>query len=280
MPPEVLFALISLGLLGVSDFLYKWGQRWELRAAPFMLIQNAAYVPSALALAGWRGDLAWAPGLLFGLGNGLLAFTAFLFLLLAMRRGEAVALVPIVRLNFAVTAALTVALLGESLTWAKGGALALAALAVLAGGSGMAAAGGDRRSLLLALSAMCLFGLIGLFYKLALRHGAPPAAITAAQGMGVTLAAVPFALWRRDPLPRRGPPLWLPLLCGVLTSASYVSLAVAFTHGEAVVVAPIAQLSFVLTGLLAVLFLGERLTPRKAAGVLFAALAVALFARG
>lgn len=280
MPPEVLFALFSLGLLGVSDFLYKWGQRWEIRAGPFMLLQNLAYVPNALALAWWRGDLAWAPGLLLGLLNGLLAFTAFLFLLLAMRRGEAVALVPIVRLNFAVTAALTVALLGESLSWAKGAGLLLAALAVLAGGGGLLTAGGDRRSLLLAVSAMCLFGLIGLFYKLALRLGAPPAAITAAQGMGVTLAAVPFALWRGDPLPRRGPSLWAPLACGVLTSSSYVCLAVAFTHGEAVVVAPIAQLSFVLTGMLAVAFLGERLTLRKGAGVGFAALSVVLFTRG
>ncbi|MEK6710906.1 MAG: DMT family transporter [Nitrospinota bacterium] len=280
MPPEIAFALLSLGLLGLNDFLYKWGQRWDLRGGPFMLLQNFAYVPNALALAWWRGDLAWSPGLLYGALNGFLAFTAFLFLLVAMRRGEAVALVPIVRLNFAVTAALTVSLLGESLTWTKGAALVLAALAVLAGGSGVLAAGGGRRSLLLALSAMCLFGVIGLFYKLALRAGAPPAAITVAQGMGVTLAAVPFAIWRGDPLPRPGPAMWVPLACGVLTSSSYVALAVAFTHGEAVVVAPIAQLSFVLTGLLAVAFLGERMTPRKGAGVLFAALAVVLFARG
>ena len=280
MPPEVLFALFSLALLGLNDFLYKWGQRWELRAAPFMLLQNLAYVPNALALAWWRGDLALAPGLLFGALNGLLAFTAFLCLLLAMRRGEAVALVPIVRLNFAVTAALTIALLGESLTWAKGTGLALAALAILAGGGGLLTARGGRRSLLFALTAMGLFGVIGLFYKLGLRFGALPALLTAVQGMGVSLAAVPFALWRRDPIPLRGPALWVPLACGVLTSSSYVCLAVAFTYGEAVVVAPIAQLSFVLTGLLAILFLGERLTPRKAASVFFAALAVVLFTRG
>jgi len=279
VPPEVLLALISLALLGVNDFLYKWGQRWELRDGPFMLVQNLAYVPNAFALAWLRGELAWAPGVLFGLLNGLLAFTAFLFLLMAVRRGEAVALVPIVRLNFAVTAALTIAFLGESLTWAKGAGLLLAALAILIGGGGALFAGGDRRALLLAVGAMCLFGFVGLFYKLGLRFGAPPAAITAAQGAGVFLTAVPFALWRREPIPRRGPPLWIPLACGVLTSSSYVALAVAFTHGEAVVVAPIAQLSFVLTGVLAVALLGERLTPRKGAGVAFAAASVALFAR-
>ena len=280
MRPEIGLALGALALLGVNDFLYKWGQRGELRAAPFMLLQNFAFVPTAFGFAYLRGELLWTPALLFGFLNGFLAFTAFLSLLLAMRRGEAVALVPIVRLNFAVTALLTVSLLGEELTWTKGLALLLAAGAVLAGGGGVLAAGGDRRSLLLAVSAMCLFGSIGLFYKLGLRFGAPPAALVSAQSVGVFFAAAPFALLRGDPLPRRGVPLWLPFLCGALTASSYVSIAVAFTYGEAVVVAPIAQLSFVLTGLLAVLLLGERISARKAAGVCLAALSVLLFARG
>ena len=44
MPPEVVFALFSLALLGVSDFLYRWGQRTEvLHGGPFMLVQNLAY---------------------------------------------------------------------------------------------------------------------------------------------------------------------------------------------------------------------------------------------
>ncbi|MEE9276064.1 MAG: DMT family transporter [bacterium] len=280
MRPEILFALGSLVLLGANDFLYKWGQRWELRAAPFMLLQNCAYLPTAFGLAYLRGELIWAPGLLFGLLNGFLAFTAFLCLLLALRRGEAVAIVPIVRLNFAVTALLTVSFLGEELTGTKGLALILAAGAVLAGSRGVLAAGGERRSLILALSATCLFGFIGLFYKLGLRFGAAPAALTAAQPVGVYCMAAPFFLRRGDPIPRRGPPLWIPLICGVLTSSSYVFIAVGFTYGDAVVVAPIAQLSFVLTGLLAVLFLRERLSPGKAIGVLLAVSCVALFTLG
>ena len=81
-------------------------------------------------------------------------------------------------------------------------------------------------------------------------------------------------------MPRRGVPLWLPFVCGVLTSSSYVAIAVGFTYGEAVVVAPIAQLSFVLTGVLAIIFLKEKLTLRKGVGVVFAAASVLLFSRG
>jgi uncharacterized membrane protein len=53
---------------------------------------------------------------------------------------------------------------------------------------------------------------------------------------------------------------------------------VAMRYGDAVVVAPIAQLSFVLTGVLAIVVLKEQLTIRKGFGIVFAVLCVALFA--
>lgn len=279
MPPEVAFALLSLAFLGVSDFLYRWGQRAEvLHGGPFMLVQNLAYLPAAFAMTYARGELYWVPELSLGLVNGLLAFIGFLFVLMALRRGEALVLAPIVRLNFAVTGLLTVLLLGEQIDATKAIALALAAAAILAGGSGLRSVGRDRRPFWLALSAMGIFGLMGLFYKFAINHGAPPAGMVLFQSIGVFFVAVPFAIQQRKPVPRRGTALWVPVTCGVLTSASYVALAVAMRHGDAVVVAPIAQLSFVLTGVLAVLFLRERLTPRKTAAVGCAIASVLLFA--
>jgi uncharacterized membrane protein len=94
----------------------------------------------------------------------------------------------------------------------------------------------------------------------------------------VFFIALPFAIQQGDPLPRRGVPLWLPFVCGILTSCSYVSFAVAMRYGDAVVVASIAQLSFVLTGVLAIVVLKEQLTIRKGFGVVFAVLCVVLFA--
>jgi drug/metabolite transporter (DMT)-like permease len=277
MPPEIVFALISMGCLGTSDFLYKWGQRWDLRGGPFMLLQNFAYMPTAFALTFIRSELAWSPGLWLGLLNGALAFTAFLFILLAMRRGEAISLIPIVRLNFAITALLTITFIGEEVNALKGIALFLAGAAVLSGGVGVIAGGRDRRSLALAAGAMCLFGFIGLFIKLGLAMGANPAAMTLAQSVGVFCLALPYAVFSGDSMPRRGGGLWVPLACGILTSSSYVSLSVGFTHGDAVVIAPIAQLSFVLTGLLAIVFLGERLSTRRALGMACAVFSILIF---
>lgn len=243
-----------------------------------MLLQNLAYLPTAFALAFMRDELVWVTPLVFGLLNGILAFAAFLCVLLALRHGEAVTLTPVVRLNFAVTAALTIVLLGEDLNFVKGMALALAAVAVIATAGGLRRLNAGRRALWLALAAMFLFGCVGLFYKLALNMGAPPAAMTAAQSIGVFCIAIPFAIQQGDSLPRRGVPLWLPLVCGVLTSCSYVALAVGMTYGEAVVVAPIAQLSFVLTVILAVILLRERLTLVKSLGVFSAVASILLFA--
>mgnify|MGYP005821784643 CR=1 FL=1 len=156
MPEEVFFALFSLGFLGVSDFLYKWGQRFELRGASFMLLQNIAYIPTAIALAVYRQELDFSVGLGYGFLNGMLAFVAFLLLLKSLKHGDALALVPVVRLNFAVTAALTVSFLGEQLNWVKGAALGLAALAILANGAGYASVARQRNPFFMALIAETL----------------------------------------------------------------------------------------------------------------------------
>ena len=274
MPEEVFFALLSLGFLGVSDFLYKWGQKFELPRASFLLLQNMAYIPTAIALAAYRQELDFSVSLGYGFLNGMLALVATLLFLKSLEHGDSLALVPVVRLNFAVTAALTVSFLGEQFNWVKGAALGLAALAILANGAGYASAARQRKPFLMALIAMILFGCIGLFYKLGLAAGATPAALVVAQSFGAFSLALPFAIHSGDNILVRGAHCWLPLLCGVLVSSSYVALSIAFSYGDAVVVAPIAQLSFVLTGLLAILFLKEKLHSRKVISIVCAILSV------
>ena len=280
LAPEIAYALVALVCLGVSDFLYRWGHRADVRGAPFMLLQNFAYIPTAVGFALAREELVFSAALGFGFVNGLLAFTGFLLLLYALRQGEAVSLVPIVRLNFVVTALLTIYFLGESLNVHKAVAVCLAVCAIIAAGAHVAAATRHRHALSMAIGAMLCFGFIGLLYKLGLRAGAPPTALVVAQSIGTFTLALPFAVWQRQKLPGSGVPLWLPLACGVLLSASYVALSIAFSLGDAVVVAPIAQLSFVLTGVLAVVLLHEQLTRRKVLAVGCASLAVIAFALG
>ena len=176
-----------------------------------------------------------------------------------------------------VTAALTVSFLGEQLNWVKGAALGLAALAILTNGAGYASAARQRKPFFMALTAMILFGCIGLFYKLGLAAGATPGALVVAQSFGALSLALPFAIRSGGNILVRGVHCWLPLLCGALIASSYVAVGIAFSYGDAVVVAPIAQLSFVLTGLLAILILKEKLHSRKAISIVCAILSVLVF---
>jgi len=246
MKPEITLALVCLCCLGTSDFLYRWGQRYDLRPAPFMFLQNIAYIATALYLGAFQNELLWSTGLVYGFLNGWLAFAAFLFVLLALSRGEVTTLVPLIRLNFAVTGLLTVVFLGEQLTVTRVIALLACAAAIFSIGWSSNGTSTDRRAILYAIVAMLSFGLMGLFYKLGLADNATPSAMVLAQSFGVFSLAAPFALIRRRDFRRGTGRIGVPLACGVLTAASYVALATAFTHGDAIVVAPIAQLGFVM----------------------------------
>jgi uncharacterized membrane protein len=79
-------------------------------------------------------------------------------------------------------------------------------------------------------------------------------------------------LERRGPAPRE---TWTyGLLSGVLVCGIVLFLMLALRCGEASTVLPIAQLSFLFTAVLGVLFLQERLTRRKIAGFSLALLCI------
>jgi len=280
MKPEITLALVCLCCLGTSDFLYRWGQRYDLRPAPFMFLQNIAYITTAFCLGVFQNELLWSTGLMYGFLNGWLAFAAFLFVLLALSRGEVTTLVPLIRLNFAVTGVLTVVFLGEQLTGTRLIALLACATAIFSIGWSSSGTGTDHRAVLYALLAMLSFGLIGLFYKLGLAANATPTAMVLAQSIGVFSLAAPFALIRRRDFHPGVGRIGVPLACGVLTAASYAALATAFTYGDAIVVAPIAQLGFVMAIVLSMVFLDETLTRHKVTGILLAFAGITLFALG
>ena len=278
MKPEIALAIVCLGCLGTSDFLYRWGQRFGLSAGPFMLLQNLAYIATAFCLGVFREELVWSTGLAYGFVNGWLAFIAFLFVLLALSRGEVTSLVPLIRLNFAVTGLLTVIFLGEQLNTMRSIALVACAAAIFSIGWTSTGTSTDRRAVLYAVVAMFSFGFMGLLYKLGLADGATPSAMVLAQSLGVFSLAAPFAFVRRRDFAKGFGKNCVPLACGVLTAASYVALATAFTYGDAVVVAPIAQLGFVVAIVLSLVFLGETLTQNKIVGILLAMTGITLFA--
>lgn len=87
--------------------------------------------------------------------------------------------------------------------------------------------------------------------------------------------AVTVFMLAGTPLPR-GRGLWAALVAGAFGGAGYVLFMKALKTGKASVVMPLTALYPAVTVVLAVAFLGERLTPVRAAGIALAILAAIL----
>jgi uncharacterized membrane protein len=183
-------------------------------------------------------------------------------------------------MNFTITAALAILLLGETLTVTKIAALACALVAVWLL---LAEAGAERgkssfASLARVLIATAAMAFANLFYKIGLQHGALPETMVVAQAWTfwplATLSGylperrlrVPAGAWRYS------------ASAALALFGAFVLLMHALALGPVSVLVPVAQMSFVLTALFGIAIFRERLDVRKCTGLAVAAIALVLFA--
>jgi len=126
----------------------------------------------------------------------------------------------------------------------------------------------------LAVGAMLCLGLSDFLNKRAMRMGVKRTQFLVVQSVFFTLTAIVL-------LPLVGGfewsyELWYAVICGAITFISYVFVLKALETGEATVAVPIYRMSFGITVILAVAFLGEEITPRKVLG--FGLIIIALLA--
>jgi uncharacterized membrane protein len=126
----------------------------------------------------------------------------------------------------------------------------------------------------LAVGAMLCLGLSDFLNKRAMRVGVRRTQFLVVQSVFFTLTTLVLLPlvggfeWSYD--------LWYAVACGAITFISYVFVLKALETGEASVAVPIYRMSFGITVILAVAFLGEEITPRKVLG--FALIIIALLA--
>jgi len=284
MQPAVLFALLSMALVGAADFVYKRAAVAGAAPSSFMLVQSWFFGATALTLALLTGTFRFHPALLLGPVAALTVFTGARTFLMSLRDGEASVNTPIFRLSFVITVALAILFLGERLTLRKLGGFALASASILVltafplgrllrGTRGMALG----RPLVLALAAMGCMGVLSFIYKVAALLGAAAPAFLFSQFCAFTLIALAHALWGERGL-RLDRAVWLHApAAGVFTSAGLICLMWGLQRGEASVVVPISQMSFVMTTLAATVVYREAFTLRKSLGLAAAALTILVF---
>ena len=282
MAEGVGLALGAMLFYGLVDWIYKHAAASGVRAHHLLLVQAFFFMPGIFLYGLATGTLALGVPFAWGMSAGVLVFVALYNFARSLASGAVSIVAPVFRLSFAITAALAVWLLDEPLTaWKLAGlAASLVAVWLLLGGRPASAPRVTASSVLRVLVATVAMGIVSLVYKLGAIAGGSPATILAGQASVFLPLSMSFAL-ARDRGFHPPPGAWrYGATTAVLLLFGLVMLIAGLARGQASVLVPIAQLSFVVTAGLGFVFLRETLTLRKGLGLAFAIAALVCLMRG
>lgn len=279
MTPGLGFALVAMAGYGAGDLIYKRAAATGIESRSFIMMQSWVYSPSTTLFALATGTLVIDHATIWALLAGLFSLTAFYNFARSLHGGSVSTNAPIFRLNFTLTAALAIILLGEPLTGAKLAGLACALGAVwLLLFEPSAAVRPSLSSLTRVLIATVAMAVANLFFKIGLSAGATPETMVAAQSW-VFCSLATLSAWLPKRQLRWTPGTWRHAVpVGLLLLIATLMLMHGLLVGQASVLVPIGQMGFVFTAVLGAALFHEPLNRRKQIGLVFAAAALALFA--
>ena len=282
MSAGVGYALLSLLAAGVLDVVFaRYSGTHRVTGAYLVAIGVVVIVGQSIALTVARVPLAFdAGGALWGLFAGAVVMLANALLIESLAGINVSLGSTIYRLNTIAVVIFAVAFFREALTVPKlaGVPLGLVAVILLYQRGGR---GGDDRLLLasvwIAIGASLLRAAFGIVSKIGLADGIDPFVFMLYVGTGWTLAATIYGMLRRH---RSAPPL-REVLPYAFVSGTLICLVASFLllglrTGEASIVIPIANMSFVVALLISSASAMERFTVRKLLAVASAGLAITL----
>ena len=273
MLPYIL-ALVALVLFGVAEFIYKAAHEAGMHEGSYLCLQSGiVFCTLGLFSIGGVGWTLTLPTVLLGLGCGICALATAVTMLIAIGRGPISVTAAVRRLGFILTGLLAVIFLGEKITPGKlvGVGLAVAGLLTMAW-----APDETHRPHPIIYVAVVTSGVLAFGHKLGAIAGVSPSAFLMLQAGTVHLGG---HAWCRmaggydfGPAVRRYAPVSALLISVAMTLAVY-----ALRQGEATVLVPIFQLSFLVTAPLGFRLLREPVTSRKLLGLGLGAAAVLSF---
>ncbi len=273
----VVYALFCLLFAAVNDLVFKkYADRFCARGAFVSLIGLVWFV--LMVWLPWDADSDVGATLLWGAISGTFSLTANLLLMEAMKRESAGMCSTLYRLNLIFVVAGAFLWLGESVSPLQIVGILLALLAILAffpAGSHLFSA--RSAGFYLALLAAILRAGMGLSYKYGFTHGADANGVVVINSLFWLFGGMAYAvaLERRASIRDRSL-LSYGVFSGLLVSGIVFFMAASLRLGDAAVVLPIAQMSFIGTFILSIAFMGEGFSLRKLSAVLSGAAAVIL----
>ena len=273
----VVYALFCLLFAAENDLVFKkYADRFGARGAFVSLIGLVWFV--LMVWLPWGVDSDVGATVLWGAISGAFSLSANLLLMEAMKRESAGMCSTLYRLNLIFVVAGAFWWLGESVSAMQIVGILLALLAILAffpAGSHLFSV--RSAGFYLALLAAILRAGMGLSYKYGFTHGADANGVVVINSLFWLFGGMAYALVleRRASIRDRSL-LSYGVFSGLLVSGIVFFMAASLRHGDASVVLPIAQMSFIGTFILSIVFLGEGFSLRKLSAVLSGAAAVIL----
>jgi uncharacterized membrane protein len=180
-----------------------------------------------------------------------------------------------------ITAIVAICFLNEPMTYRKGLGFLFAVASILFLSEfplSIKAIPKDRAaSILWAIAAMISLGILNVVYKIGVSHGVAPSMLLHSQAIFFNIAVYIYAFYTQGG-PRFSRTGWAHASITATTlSTGLIALLAAFREGEISVVTPIAQLSFVVSALMATFWLREKFTIRKTAGIFLAIATIGAF---
>lgn len=276
------YALGALIAFGIGDFIYKQAMRAGIQPAHFLAglawIFNSIIFLYALSTK----TLIPSPAALWGCLAGSVVFIGQHQFLKSLELGPVSIATPVFRLNFVVTAVLGIVILWEPLTLLKIGSFLLAIVATWL----LVARTSDqthcvRRTYFLHLTIAALtMGSGSFFQKLGLSQGVPPETMLVSQGIVfVSLATTYLKVTEgKIKLPMMAWSYSLP--AAILSVTAFMLMLYGLSMGPVSVLAPIAQMGFIVTSALGIILIGEPITVRQIIGLPIAVIALLALAGG
>ncbi len=287
MNNSILFAFASLFFAGLNDFVFKKQAISGQGRGQYLAVVGGVWFLVFMGIQFSSGHLhLTSAAVKWGLLAGFFSAFGNYLLVASLRELDASVGATIYRLNLVLVAVMAVIILDERLTGIKILGLILACLAVILFAERKKGPDGARlfgKALILAVIASLFRAGLGISYKLAMiefgklqAHGIPSQThwFLAIQGLiwVVVGLGISFRFEKVFTLTRTN--LGFGILSGCLCSGIVLTLALALAKGNASVIIPITQMSFLVTALISWPLIHEHFSSRKLSALALAAGAI------
>lgn len=270
----VFWAFACMFFAACNDLLFKFFAGKNRGNGFFVSFVGIVWLAVAIIFAiGTPPPEAWQATIVWGCISGFFSLAANLMMLDAMRSLDAGVCSTIYRLNLVPVTVGAALLLGENISAYQYCGIVAACIAVCAFiPRKNKTAGSSKRNfswaLLIMIGAAFLRAGMGLSYRYGFLHGAVEKYVVIINSLFWIAGGVLYAFWREKSLMPYSRQDWknlffLGTLSGALVTGIVITMALMLKLGNASVVLPIAQMSFLVTGALGIWLLKEKLTLPK-----------------